>query len=99
MSAMSLTKLCFLAALLLFEVNVLLTNGEHLSPIFQVISEFEAAPDTFFYRIPNLSRNRQYSVWVVAVTSAGRGNSSDINTVEPVAKGNTHIVALLLSLF
>ncbi|KAL8190497.1 UNVERIFIED_CONTAM: hypothetical protein K2H54_055060 [Gekko kuhli] len=38
-------------------------------------------------RIPNLSRNRQYSVWVVAVTAAGRGNSSEIITVEPLAKG------------
>lgn len=52
-----------------------------------MISEFEASPDSFSYRIPNLSRNRQYSVWVVAVTSAGRGNSSEIITVEPLAKG------------
>lgn len=55
-----------------------------------MISEFEASPDSFSYRIPNLSRNRQYSVWVVAVTSAGRGNSSEIITVEPVAKGDNH---------
>ena len=60
---------------------------EHLCLLSQVISEFEASPDSFSYRIPNLSRNRQYSVWVVAVTSAGRGNSSEIITVEPVAKG------------
>lgn len=53
----------------------------------QVSSEFEAAPDVFFYRIPNLSRNRQYSIWVVAVTAAGRGNSSEIITVKPMAEG------------
>jgi hypothetical protein len=52
-----------------------------------VSSEFEAAPDIFFYRIPNLSRNRQYSIWVVAVTAAGRGNASDIITVKPMAEG------------
>uniref|UniRef100_A0ACB8FHA0 Uncharacterized protein n=1 Tax=Sphaerodactylus townsendi TaxID=933632 RepID=A0ACB8FHA0_9SAUR len=51
-----------------------------------VISEFEASPDSFSYRIHNLSRNRQYSVWVVAVTAAGKGNSSEIITVEPLAK-------------
>lgn len=60
---------------------------ERLCLLSQVISEFEASPDSFSYRIPNLSRNRQYSVWVVAVTSAGRGNSSEIITVEPLAKG------------
>lgn len=60
---------------------------KHLSLPSQVISEFEASPDSFSYRIPNLSRNRQYSVWVVAVTAAGRGNSSEIITVEPLAKG------------
>lgn len=53
----------------------------------QVSSEFEAAPDVFFYRIPNLSRNRQYSIWVVAVTAAGRGNASEIITVKPMAEG------------
>ncbi|XP_075710738.1 cell adhesion molecule DSCAM isoform X1 [Rhinoderma darwinii] len=61
-------------------------------PYPTVISEFEAAPDSFFYRIPNLSRNRQYSVWVVAVTAAGRGNSSDIITVEPTAKAPAQIL-------
>ncbi|KAM4699564.1 cell adhesion molecule DSCAM isoform 1-T1 [Discoglossus pictus] len=61
-------------------------------PYPTVISEFEAAPDSFFYRIPNLSRNRQYSVWVVAVTAAGRGNNSDIITVEPVAKAPARIL-------
>ncbi|ELK37238.1 Down syndrome cell adhesion molecule [Myotis davidii] len=60
--------------------------------IAQVISEFEASPDSFSYRIPNLSRNRQYSVWVVAVTSAGRGNSSEIITVEPLAKAPARIL-------
>lgn len=56
-------------------------------PFTQVSSEFEAAPDVFFYRIPNLSRNRQYSIWVVAVTAAGRGNASEIITVKPMAEG------------
>lgn len=53
----------------------------------QVMSEFEASPDAYFYRIPNLARNRQYSIWVVAVTAAGHGNNSDKITVEPLAKG------------
>lgn len=57
----------------------------NISP--QVSSEFEAAPDVFFYRIPNLSRNRQYSIWVVAVTAAGRGNATEIITVKPMAEG------------
>ncbi|XP_010777950.1 Down syndrome cell adhesion molecule homolog [Notothenia coriiceps] len=52
-----------------------------------VMSEFEASPDAYFYRIPNLARNRQYSIWVVAVTAAGHGNNSDKITVEPLAKG------------
>lgn len=58
-----------------------------MSFLIQVSSEFEAAPDVFFYRIPNLSRNRQYSIWVVAVTAAGRGNASEIITVKPMAEG------------
>lgn len=66
---------------------LLILAWKHLSLPPQVISEFEASPDSFSYRIPNLSRNRQYSVWVVAVTAAGRGNSSEIITVEPLAKG------------
>lgn len=53
----------------------------------QGISEFEAAPDVYFHRVPNLSRNQKYSFWVVAVTAAGRGNASEIITVEPLAKG------------
>uniref|UniRef100_A0A4W5LN73 Cell adhesion molecule DSCAM n=1 Tax=Hucho hucho TaxID=62062 RepID=A0A4W5LN73_9TELE len=57
-----------------------------------VSSEFEAAPDIFFYRIPNLSRNRQYSIWVVAVTAAGRGNASDIITVKPLAEAPAQIL-------
>ncbi|XP_023803342.1 Down syndrome cell adhesion molecule homolog, partial [Cyanistes caeruleus] len=61
-------------------------------PYPTVISEFEASPDSFSYRIPNLSRNRQYSVWVVAVTAAGRGNSSEIITVEPLAKAPARIL-------
>ncbi|KAA8586482.1 hypothetical protein FQN60_000318 [Etheostoma spectabile] len=57
-----------------------------------VSSEFEAAPDVFFYRIPNLSRNRQYSIWVVAVTAAGRGNASEIITVKPMAEAPARIL-------
>ncbi|XP_061596195.1 Down syndrome cell adhesion molecule a isoform X1 [Cololabis saira] len=57
-----------------------------------VSSEFEAAPDVFFYRIPNLSRNRQYSIWVVAVTAAGRGNTSEIITVKPMAEAPARIL-------
>lgn len=53
----------------------------------QVISEFEAAPDVYFRRLTNLNQNWQYSIWVVAVTAAGRGNASEIITVEPQAKG------------
>uniref|UniRef100_A0A8C7X804 Down syndrome cell adhesion molecule b n=1 Tax=Oryzias sinensis TaxID=183150 RepID=A0A8C7X804_9TELE len=49
-----------------------------------VMSEFEASPDIYFYRIPNLARNRQYSIWVVAVTAAGHGNNSEKITVEPL---------------
>lgn len=53
------------------------------------MSEFEASPDAYFYRIPNLVHNRQYSIWVVAVTAAGHGNNSEKIMVEPLAKG-TH---------
>lgn len=55
--------------------------------LWQVVSEFEAAPDEFLHRVQNLSRNRKYSIWVMAVTAAGRGNSSEVITVEPLAKG------------
>ncbi|KAK7882901.1 hypothetical protein WMY93_029075 [Mugilogobius chulae] len=57
-----------------------------------VMSEFEASPDAFFYRIPNLARNRQYNIWVVAVTSAGHGNNSEKITVEPLAKAPARIL-------
>ncbi|KAJ8394703.1 hypothetical protein AAFF_G00043030 [Aldrovandia affinis] len=57
-----------------------------------VMSEFEAAPNVFFYVVPNLNRNHKYSFWVVAVTSAGRGNVSDIITVEPLAKAPSRIL-------
>lgn len=57
----------------------------------QVMSEFEASPDVYFYRIPNLARNRQYTIWVVAVTAAGHGNNSEKITVEPLAKGTTEL--------
>ncbi|XP_041088982.1 Down syndrome cell adhesion molecule homolog isoform X1 [Polyodon spathula] len=62
------------------------------NPYPTVISEFEASPDVFSYQIPNLSRSRQYSIWVVAVTAAGRGNASDIITVEPLAKAPARIL-------
>ncbi|KAL4647248.1 hypothetical protein GN956_G8521 [Arapaima gigas] len=62
------------------------------NPYPTVMSEFEASPDVYFYRIPNLSRNSQYSIWVVAVTAAGRGNASDIITVEPLAKAPARIL-------
>ncbi|XP_058884084.1 cell adhesion molecule DSCAM isoform X1 [Acipenser ruthenus] len=62
------------------------------NPYPTVISEFEASPDVFSYQIPNLSRNRQYSIWVVAVTAAGRGNASDIITVEPLTKAPARIL-------
>ncbi|XP_036392369.1 Down syndrome cell adhesion molecule homolog [Megalops cyprinoides] len=62
------------------------------NPYPTVISEFEASPDVYFYRVPNLSRNRQYSIWVVAVTAAGRGNASEIITVEPLAKAPARIL-------
>ncbi|XP_051972483.1 cell adhesion molecule DSCAM-like isoform X1 [Xyrauchen texanus] len=57
-----------------------------------VVSEFEVAPDEFLHRVHNLSRNRKYSIWVMAVTAAGRGNSSDIITVEPLAKAPAKIL-------
>lgn len=53
------------------------------------MSEFDAAPDEFLHKVQNLSRNRKYSIWVMAVTAAGRGNSSEVITVEPLAKGGT----------
>lgn len=52
-----------------------------------MVSEFDAAPDEFLHKVQNLSRNRKYSIWVMAVTAAGRGNSSEVITVEPLAKG------------
>lgn len=57
------------------------------------MSEFEASPDAYFYRIPNLARNRQYTIWVVAVTAAGHGNNSEKITVEPLAKGAAELRA------
>ncbi|XP_036005994.1 Down syndrome cell adhesion molecule homolog isoform X1 [Fundulus heteroclitus] len=64
----------------------------NLHPMVLVMSEFEASPDKYFYRIPNLARNRQYSVWVVAVTAAGHGNNSEKITVEPLAKAPARIL-------
>ena len=63
------------------------------------MSEFEASPDVYFYRIPNLARNRQYSIWVVAVTAAGHGNNSEKITVEPLAKGNPSFFLLHFSFY
>ncbi len=63
----------------------------------QVISEFEAAPDVYFRRLTNLNQNWQYSIWVVAVTAAGRGNASEIITVEPQAKGMQDWQSITLS--
>uniref|UniRef100_A0A4W4FCD7 Cell adhesion molecule DSCAM n=1 Tax=Electrophorus electricus TaxID=8005 RepID=A0A4W4FCD7_ELEEL len=57
-----------------------------------VVSEFEAAPDEFLHRVQNLSRNRKYSFWVLAVTAAGRGNSSEVIAVEPLAKAPARIL-------
>ncbi|KAM9452753.1 cell adhesion molecule DSCAM-like [Salvelinus alpinus] len=57
-----------------------------------VMSEFEASPDVYFYRVPNLACNRKYSIWVVVVTAAGRGNSSETITVEPRAKAPARIL-------
>ncbi|KAL1266336.1 hypothetical protein QQF64_002011 [Cirrhinus molitorella] len=57
-----------------------------------VVSEFEVAPDEFLHRVHNLSRNKKYSIWVMAVTAAGRGNSSDVITVEPLAKAPAKIL-------
>ncbi|KAJ8257142.1 hypothetical protein COCON_G00192940 [Conger conger] len=62
------------------------------NPYSTGISEFEAAPDVYFHRVPNLSRNQKYSFWVVAVTAAGRGNTSEIITVEPLAKAPSRIL-------
>uniref|UniRef100_A0A3B4EHB5 Cell adhesion molecule DSCAM n=1 Tax=Pygocentrus nattereri TaxID=42514 RepID=A0A3B4EHB5_PYGNA len=62
------------------------------NPYPTVISEFEAAPDVYFRRVTNLNQNWQYSIWVVAVTAAGRGNTSEIITVEPQAKAPARIL-------
>ncbi|XP_064157717.1 cell adhesion molecule DSCAM isoform X2 [Anguilla rostrata] len=62
------------------------------NPYSTGVSEFEAAPDIYFHRVTNLSRNQKYSFWVVAVTAAGRGNSSEIITVEPLAKAPSRIL-------
>uniref|UniRef100_A0A8B9JCL0 Down syndrome cell adhesion molecule b n=1 Tax=Astyanax mexicanus TaxID=7994 RepID=A0A8B9JCL0_ASTMX len=62
------------------------------NPYPTVISEFEAAPDVYFRRVTNLNQNWKYSIWVVAVTAAGRGNASEIITVEPQAKAPARIL-------
>lgn len=53
----------------------------------QAPSEYETSPEQLFYRIAHLNRGQQYLLWVAAVTSAGRGNSSDKVTIEPAGKG------------
>ncbi|XP_048471430.1 Down syndrome cell adhesion molecule-like protein 1 homolog [Rhincodon typus] len=56
-------------------------------------SEYEASPETLYYRIPNLNRQQKYLLWVAAVTSAGRGNVSNKVTGEPAAKVPAKIIA------
>lgn len=53
----------------------------------QAPSEYETSPEQLFYRIAHLNRGQQYLLWVAAVTSAGRGNSSEKVTIEPAGKG------------
>ena len=53
----------------------------------QAPSEYETSPEQLFYRIAHLNRGQQYLLWVAAVTSAGRGNSSEKVTIEPAGTG------------
>lgn len=53
----------------------------------QAPSEYETSPEQLFYRIAHLTRGQPYLLWVAAVTSAGRGNSSEKVVVEPTGKG------------
>uniref|UniRef100_G3TN36 Cell adhesion molecule DSCAML1 n=1 Tax=Loxodonta africana TaxID=9785 RepID=G3TN36_LOXAF len=56
-------------------------------------SEYETSPEQLFYRIAHLNRGQQYMLWVAAVTSAGRGNSSEKVTIEPVGKAPAKIIS------
>ncbi|XP_040113725.1 Down syndrome cell adhesion molecule-like protein 1 [Oryx dammah] len=56
-------------------------------------SEYETSPEQLFYRIAHLNRGQQYLLWVAAVTSAGRGNSSEKVTVEPAGKAPAKIIS------
>ena len=57
------------------------------APVPQAPSEYETSPEQLFYQIAHLNRGQQYLLWVAAVTSAGRGNSSEKVTIEPAGKG------------
>lgn len=65
----------------------LLFHSVAVSPAPQAPSEYETSPEQLFYRIAHLNRGQQYLLWVAAVTSAGRGNSSEKVTIEPAGKG------------
>ncbi|XP_029771561.1 Down syndrome cell adhesion molecule-like protein 1 [Suricata suricatta] len=56
-------------------------------------SEYETSPEQLFYRIAHLHRGQQYLLWVAAVTSAGRGNSSEKVTIEPAGKAPAKIIS------
>ncbi|XP_025784688.1 Down syndrome cell adhesion molecule-like protein 1 [Puma concolor] len=56
-------------------------------------SEYETSPEQLFYRIAHLNRGQQYLLWVAAVTSAGRGNSSEKVTIEPAGKAPAKIIS------
>uniref|UniRef100_G1P7F3 DS cell adhesion molecule like 1 n=1 Tax=Myotis lucifugus TaxID=59463 RepID=G1P7F3_MYOLU len=56
-------------------------------------SEYETSPEQLFYRIAHLNRGQQYLLWVAAVTSAGRGNSSEKVVVEPAGKAPAKIIS------
>ncbi|XP_029410831.1 Down syndrome cell adhesion molecule-like protein 1 isoform X3 [Nannospalax galili] len=59
----------------------------------QAPSEYETSPEQLFYRIAHLNRGQQYLLWVAAVTSAGRGNSSEKVTIEPAGKAPAKIIS------
>ncbi|KAM6973578.1 LOW QUALITY PROTEIN: cell adhesion molecule DSCAML1 [Aplochiton taeniatus] len=56
-------------------------------------SEYEANPEVLFYRITHLNHRQQYLIWAAAVTTAGRGNTSDRVTVEPAGKAPAKILS------
>ncbi|KAK2099528.1 hypothetical protein P7K49_020876 [Saguinus oedipus] len=63
------------------------TSQSLFASALQAPSEYETSPEQLFYRIAHLNRGQQYLLWVAAVTSAGRGNSSEKVTIEPAGKG------------